>query len=95
MSWYEWRGDDLILNLKIQPKASRDKWAGPLGGRYKVTITAPPVDGQANSHLIKFIAKSFGVAKSRVEILSGESGREKRILIHDPTKLIEGIEPHP
>ena len=95
MSWYEWRGGDLILNLKIQPKASRDKWAGPLGERYKVTITAPPVEGQANSHLVKFIAKSFGVAKSRVEIVSGESGREKRIRIHAPARLIEGIEPHP
>ena len=95
MSWYEWRGGDLILNLKIQPKASRDKWAGPLGERYKVTITAPPVEGQANSHLVKFIAKSFGVAKSRVEIVSGESRREKRIRIHAPARLIEGIEPHP
>jgi hypothetical protein len=43
--WYRWDGDDLILSLKIQPKASRDELAEPLGDALKVRITAPPVDG--------------------------------------------------
>ena len=45
-------GDELVLHLMIQPKASRDQIIGLHGDELKVAITAPPVDGQANSHLI-------------------------------------------
>jgi uncharacterized protein (TIGR00251 family) len=91
MSYYQWQGEQLILNLKIQPKASRDEIIGPYGegddARLKVCITAPPVDGKANEHLIKFIAKQFGVPRSAIELLSGESGRNKRIAITSPKQI--------
>ncbi|VTR22427.1 Uncharacterised ACR, YggU family COG1872 [Serratia fonticola] len=60
--------DGLVVRLYIQPKASRDQIIGLHGDEIKVAITAPPVDGQANAHLIKFIAKQFKVAKSNVII---------------------------
>ena len=53
----------------------------------KVRITAPPVDGKANEHLIKFIAKQFGVARRNVKLISGETGRNKRIAIAYPKVL--------
>lgn len=93
MSGYEWRGQTLILNLHIQPRASRDELAGPHGERLKVRITAPPVDGKANEHLIRFLAKTFGVAKSSITLLSGECGRDKRIAIADPERLPPFIAP--
>ena len=87
-AWYRWDGEDLILHLRIQPKASKDEFAGPYGDRqYRIRITAPPVDGKANQHLLQFLAKSFGVAKSRIELLSGDSGRNKVIRIPNPAKL--------
>lgn len=95
MSWFEWRGDDLILRLRVQPRSSRDGFAEVMGGQRKLRITAPPVDGKANSHLIAFLAKQFGVAKSAVTLLSGESGRQKRVGIHDPVRLPDGIDPRP
>lgn len=55
----------------------------------KIRITAPPVDGKANAHLIKFLAKVFGVSKSSVIIASGESGRHKVVRISHPRKLPE------
>ena len=58
--------DGLVLRLYIQPKASRDSIVGLHGDEVKVAITAPPVDGQANSHLVKFLGKQFRVAKSQV-----------------------------
>lgn len=86
-AWYRWDGEDLILHLRIQPKASKDEFAGPYGDRqYRIRITAPPVDGKANQHLLRFLAKSFGVAKSRIELLSGASGRDKVIRIPHPAK---------
>lgn len=41
-SWYRWSGDDLILDCHLQPKASRDEFAGLHGDRLKIRLTAPP-----------------------------------------------------
>jgi uncharacterized protein len=86
--WYSWQGDTLLLTLRVQPRASSDEIVGPHGEEaLKVRITAPPVDGKANQHLIKFLAKSFGVAKSRVTLLKGDTGRDKRFAIKAPKYL--------
>lgn len=82
--WYEWRDDSVILALRIQPKASRDQIAGIQGEQLKIRITAPPVDGKANEHLLAFLAKTFRVAKTQVRLLSGETGRDKRVSINAP-----------
>ncbi|MEL5648367.1 DUF167 family protein YggU [Serratia ureilytica] len=79
--------DGLAIRLYIQPKASRDQIIGLHGDELKVAITAPPVDGQANAHLIKFIAKQFKVAKSNVTIEKGELGRHKQLRIVNPQQL--------
>lgn len=76
--------DGLVVRLYIQPKASRDQIIGLHGDEIKVAITAPPVDGQANAHLVKFIAKQFKVAKSNVIIEKGELGRHKQLRIINP-----------
>ena len=77
----------LKLDLLIQPKASRDQIQGLHGDELKVAITAPPVDGQANSHLIKYLAKQFKVAKSQIQIVRGELGRHKSVTIQEPKQL--------
>ncbi len=87
MSGYLWQGDVLILNLHVQPKASKDEWSGYYGDRLKLRIKAPPVDGKANAHLLKFIAGEFGVTKSACQLLSGESGRDKRVAITSPREF--------
>ena len=80
-------GGLLELGLLIQPKASRDQIQGLHGDELKVAITAPPVDGQANSHLIKYLAKQFKVAKGQIQIVRGELGRHKSITIQEPKQL--------
>lgn len=95
MNWYLWDESALILNLHLQPKASKDEWAGLHGDRLKLRITAPPVDGKANQHLLAFLADEFGVSKAACQLVSGESGRQKRIAIKMPQcfpKLPEGLE---
>ena len=84
-------GDELWLDLFIQPKASRDQIQGEHGDELKVAITAPPVDGQANSHLIKYLAKQFKVAKGQIQIVRGELGRHKTVTIHAPKQLPQEI----
>ncbi|CAM3827194.1 hypothetical protein VA7868_01781 [Vibrio aerogenes CECT 7868] len=80
-------GDDVVLNLYIQPKASRDNVVGIHGEEVKIAITAPPVDGKANAHLTRYLAKQFKVAKSRVEIEKGELGRHKQVRIQSPGEI--------
>lgn len=69
------------IALQVQPKASRTEVAGVVGEMLKVRVAAPPVDGAANQELVNWFAKQLKVPKSRVEILSGERGRRKVVLI--------------
>jgi len=82
-----WKQQDLQLKILLQPKASQDKVVGLHGDELKVTITAPPIDGKANTHLIKFLAKQFKVSKSQVLIEKGEFNRHKQLLISSPQKI--------
>lgn len=89
--YYSWQGEDLILRCHLQPKASRDEISGLHGDSVKIRIAAPPIEGRANTALIKFLAKAFGVAKRDITIISGELGREKRVRIHAPAKLPDAL----
>ncbi len=84
--WYRWDGADLLITLRVQPRASRDEIL-PEAARLRVRITAPPVDGAANAHLLRFIAGRFGVAPSRTELVRGASGREKTVRIRAPAEI--------
>lgn len=92
-TFYQWEGDALILRLKVQPRASRDELAEAMGDRLKIRITAPPAEGQANAHLVKFLARLFKVPQANVELLSGATGRDKRLRIRAPQQLPPGIPP--
>ena len=67
--------------LRVQPRASRNGFAGVVGDAIKLAITAPPVDGKANQAVINYLAEWFRVPKAGVVIVSGETGRNKRIAI--------------
>jgi len=71
----------VILELHVQPGAARTEFAGEYGGRLKVRLAAPPVDGKANAALVAFLAQYYGVPKRNVRIVAGASSRRKRILI--------------
>jgi uncharacterized protein (TIGR00251 family) len=87
LDWYRWDGDDLLLELRVQPRAARDELIGPLGTALKVRITAPPVEGKANAHLLRWLADLFGVPQAQVTLLSGDGSRGKRVRIRAPQRL--------
>lgn len=82
-----WDGKDLLLAVYIQPRASRDEITGQHGEALRIRIAAPPVDGEANAALCRFLADVFGVAKSAVSVEAGQSGRRKTVRIREPRVL--------
>ena len=72
--------EGLTISLKISPNASKNEIIKTEDG-VKVKITAPPVDGKANKSLIEFLSKTFKIPKSSIEILRGETSKEKTLLI--------------
>ena len=74
-------GTDLVLDVRIQPRASRSEIAGQHGERLRIRLQAPPVDGRANAALVEFIAEAFGVPRARVVIEHGLAGRDKRVRV--------------
>jgi len=89
--WYHWDGPDLLLKLKLQPRSSSDTFAGPQNNRMRVRITAPPVDGKANSHLLVWLAKQFGVAKTSITLESGYSSPMKRVRVKNPGRIPDSV----
>lgn len=69
------------LKIYLTPRASKNKIKGWRGEELCVSITSPPVDGKANDELIKFLSKKFGVPKSAISIVKGETSRHKTLRI--------------
>ena len=84
MSCFEERDGCIILNVRVVPRASKDGIQGILGDALKVRIQAPPVEGKANTYLIKFLSKHWNIPRRDMEILSGETDRNKRLRILNP-----------
>jgi uncharacterized protein (TIGR00251 family) len=71
----------VILDLHVQPGAKRSEFAGEHGGRMKLRLAAPAVDGKANEALVEFLADYFGVPKRNVRIAAGLKSRQKRVIV--------------
>lgn len=71
----------MILELYVQPGAARSGFAGEHGGRLRLRLAAPPVEGKANAALVEFLADYFNVPKRDVRITAGLKSRRKRVVI--------------
>lgn len=76
----------VIFDVRVVPRSSRSEIVGEHDGVLKIRLASPPVDGAANAELIKLLAKKFGVAKGDVEIVNGETSKNKRIKIANLSK---------
>ena len=73
--------DGTTIQIRLQPRARRAGIVGPVGGRLKIAVSGPPVDGKANAELCRLLGDLLGVAKSAVLLLQGETSREKTVLV--------------
>jgi uncharacterized protein (TIGR00251 family) len=82
---------DLLLEVRVQPRAAANAIAGLHGERLKVRLQAPPVDGKANAALVEFLAATFDVPRARVVIEHGLTGRDKRLRLHGAPPVPEAL----
>ena len=71
--------NSLIIKIKVEPRSSKSGIVGPYGDALKVKLTSPPVEGKANKELVEVLSKEYGVPKKNIEIISGQSSKNKTV----------------
>jgi hypothetical protein len=69
------------LDIKLKPRAKREKLVAADGLHAELAVSAPPVDGKANERMIKVLAELLGVPKSSLEIIKGQTSRNKAVRV--------------
>jgi uncharacterized protein (TIGR00251 family) len=82
------QGQEISLLVLVQPRASSSRLLGEHGGRLKIAISSPAVDGKANKALIEFLAELLKVPKRTIELSSGSAGRQKTPKIRDVSGIV-------
>ena len=77
VDWLREAGAAITLTLHVQPGAKRTEVAGVHGDALKIRLAAPPIDGRANAALLEFVAQRLDLARSAVELKSGQTSRRK------------------
>ena len=78
--------DEITVEIKVQPRASRNQIVGEQEGMLKIKLTAPPVEGEANQALIDYLASVLNLPRRNVVLLKGESSRHKIVAIKGISK---------
>ena len=81
MSWLALIPGGVQVSVRVVPRASKTELAGVLGAALKIRLQAPPVDGKANLALREFLAERLGVRVRDVTLVTGLTGRDKRVEI--------------
>ena len=79
--WYKQENDIVIISIYVQPGAKRTEVVGLHGNALKIRLASPPIDGRANSALLKYLAKQFAVPLRQVTLKQGEKSRSKTVII--------------
>ncbi len=74
-------GDDLVVSVRVMPRARHNEIGDVLNGALQVRTTAPPADGKANKAVARMLARFLGVAPSRISLLRGATHRNKQFLV--------------
>jgi len=74
-------GSDVLLRVRVQPKASRDAIETDASGQIRIRVTAPPEDNAANEAVLQLVAKALHLARNRVAIEQGTRSRDKVLRI--------------
>jgi uncharacterized protein len=73
--------EGVLLPVRAQPGARKPGVLGEQAGALKVAVSAAPQDGKANQALVELLRKALGLKRSQVELVSGQTSRDKRFVI--------------
>jgi len=79
------RDDGVVLPVRAQPGARRNEIRGVQDGSLKASVTQSPEKGKANKALVVLLSKTLSLRKSQIELISGETSRQKQFLIRETT----------
>lgn len=88
VSYLKDKREYLEISIKVIPNAKKTEAVGVENDALKVRLCALPIEGRANEELVAFFSKNFKIAKSDVDIISGELGRNKRVRVPKNDKLV-------
>ena len=80
-AWLTSADGGYLIAVHVQPGARRSAVVGEHGGRLKLAVPAPPLEGRANAAVIELLAQRLGLARRAVALVAGESSRDKRVRI--------------
>ena len=75
--------DAVVLAVHVQPGAGSTAVVGRHGTALKIRVAAQPTGGRANEAVIALVAEAFGLAKTEVEVVSGQTSRQKKLRLGD------------
>ena len=73
--------DGAVLAVTVVPRSSTTAIDRVEAGDLRIRVAAPPVEGAANATLIRYLADMLNVPRSNIRLVSGETGRRKRVLV--------------
>ncbi|XP_063605330.1 UPF0235 protein A2cp1_1215-like isoform X2 [Penaeus indicus] len=75
------KSGNVMLKIVAKPGAKESKVTDISCEGVGVQIGAPPMDGEANAELVKFLASALGVRKSDVSLERGSKSRQKTVCV--------------
>jgi uncharacterized protein len=79
--WLQVRGADLLLRIRVQPRATPEGVAGLHGDRLRLRVSSPPVEGAANARVVQVLAGLMGIPAGLLTVSRGAKSRDKDLLI--------------
>ena len=77
MNWYRNLSKKMIINVRVIPRAKINRIEVQPDGVVRVHTTTAPTDGKATADVIKMLARHYGVPKTSIRLIRGETSRDK------------------
>ncbi|MDH3373445.1 MAG: DUF167 domain-containing protein [Gammaproteobacteria bacterium] len=84
-------GNDLLLAIRVQPRASRNEILDVSNAQLRIRPTAAPTDGRGNQAVIRLLAGYLGVPPASIRLTHGARHRNKRLIVAGPVAAPAGL----
>jgi uncharacterized protein len=73
--------EGLVIGVRVSAGASRERVMGEHAGALKLSVAAAPERGKANKAVCELVAKTLGISRANVRVMSGDTSRDKKLLV--------------